>query len=324
MICAFAGTTIEDRNVVRATRFTDPDSVDAWDNWFRWRDPGCLHDRTIDATWWRVASAIAPAPDPQGWTYRYVEAFSRWQLLPDERLLRLAGTGSDLSSLDAPCAVLNVAAFVVAPLSRQARFDDERFAGIAALAVRMLDDALIATQPVPPPTPELRIGIIGFADALKLLGIPYDDARAPDIARVIGTALASGTLQGEFDLIAERGPREAASAPLLAAWRDRRAPDELIAAAASRGVRHRQLTSIESQPRLALLANGASDALDPSPVPAAGSATHASSSDSAHADPAPARERLAAARSSIRSSIQPWIDVPVSIPETPTAASISA
>jgi ribonucleoside-diphosphate reductase alpha chain len=313
----------EDRNVVRATRFTDPDSVDAWDNWFRWRDADCLHDRTIDATWWRVASAIAPIPDTKGWAYRYVEAFSRWQLLPDERLLRLAGTGSGLSSLEAPCAVLNVAAFVIAPHSRQARFDDEHFAGIAALAVRMLDDAVIAMRRLPSQAPSLHIGMIGFADALELLGIAYDDPRAPEIARVIGTALASGTLQGECELIQERGPREAASASLLAVWRDRRSAEELVAAAAMRGVRHRQLTAIESQPRLALLANGASDALDPCPIPASSTPAHASSG-STRADSTPAPDRMAAARASIRSSIQPWIDVPLPHPETPAVASIKA
>jgi len=312
----------EDRNVVRATRFTDPDSVDAWDNWFRWRDADCLHDRTIDATWSRVANAIAPVPDTQGWAHRYVEAFSRWQLLPDERLLRLAGTGSDLSSLEAPCAVLNVAAFVIAPHSRQARFDDERFAAIAALAVRMLDDALMAMHGVASQAPALRIGMIGFADALKLLGVDYNDERAPEIARVVGTALASGTLQGEFDLIAERGPREPASAPLLAAWHDRRAPEELVAAATARGVRHRQLTAIESQPRLALLANGASDALDPCHVSTYSSTAHASS-ESAQADLVPAPDRIAAAWSCIRSSIQPWIDVPLPNPGAPAVASIN-
>jgi len=309
--------------VVRATRFTDPDSVDAWDNWFRWRDADCLHDRTIDATWSRVANAIAPVPDPQGWAHRYIEAFSRWQLLPDERLLRLAGTGSDFPPLEAPCAVLNVAAFVIAPRSRQARFDDERFSSIAALAVRMLDDALIAMRGVASRAPALRIGMIGFADALELLGIAYDDPRAPEIARVIGTALASGTLQGECELIEERGPREPASAPLIAAWRDRRSPEELVAAAALRGVRHRQLTAIESQPRLALLANGASDALDPSPVPASGT-TAQTSFNATPADSATAPDPIAAARACIRSSIQPWIDVPLPNPGEPAVASINA
>lgn len=304
--------------MVRTTRFTNPDSVDAWDNWFRWRDADRLHDRTIDATWSRVANAIAPVPDVQGWAPRYVEAFSRWQLLPDERLLRLAGTGADLSSIEAPCAVLNVAAFVIAPRSRQARFDDERFASIAALAVRMLDDALIATHAAPSEAPALRIGIIGFADALELLGIAYDDARAAEFARVLGSALASGTLHGECDLVAERGPREPAPALLLDSWRDRRLPDALLAVAASRGVRHRQLTAIEPQPRLALLANGTSDALDP----CSGSAQ--ARSQSAGAGSAPAIDGIAAARACIQSSIQPWIDVPLPPPGTPAVATIHA
>ncbi len=281
--------------MVRATRFTAPAAVDAWDNWFRWRDADRLHDRTIDATWWRVANAIVSANlEGQHWARRYADAFSRWQLLPDERLLRIAGTATGLASIASPCAVLNVSAFVIAPRTRQARFDDERFAHVAGLAVRMLDDALVAMNGALSDAAELRIGLIGFADALHALGIDYAGARAVEHADLIGNTLACGTMQGALELIDERGPLGPASACQLATWQGRRVADAQRDAAARNGVRHSRLTTIDPQVRLSLLANHASDALDPRPETATGTTV--------------------AAQTAIRAAIQPWIDAPIAYP----------
>ena len=300
------------------TRFTDRAAVDAWDSWFWWRNAEGLRDRTIDATLWRVADAIAEgAPDRQ-WAYRYVDAFSRWQLLPDERLLRMAGTGTGLNPFDSPCAVLNVAAFVTAPHTLQARFDGERFASIAALAVRLLDDALVTMHGPAPTFSGLRIGLIGLGDALHLLGIRYDDQRACEQACAVGTALATGTLRGTTELALERGPIDARPSHLITLWRDRGAPDELIDAAMRVGVRHTRLTAIGLQPHLALLANNASDALDPRP----------SSTGKGHAHPAaragdalalPGATAMVTAQLAIRAAIQPWIDAPIEYPVTVNA-----
>lgn len=300
--------------MLRATRFTDPTAVDAWDNWFRWRDAGCLHDRTIDATWWRVASAIASSGNADGrrWAERYVEAFSRWQLLPDEWLLRVGGTGAGLPCRESACATLNAAAFVIAPHSRQARFDDERFVDIAALAVRMLDDATLVAHRVVPGAVALRIGLLGFGDALHLLGIAYVDPQAVELATLIGTLMASGTLHGTLELTEERGTLGPATSKLLSIWRDRRVPDRLIQAAEQNGVRHSGLTAIESQERLALLANNASDALDPRSMstPDEKSCT----SMNAHSCTGMLRESTTAAQLGIRVAIQPWIDAPIDYP----------
>lgn len=300
------------------TRFTDRAAVDAWDSWFRWRNGEGLRDRTIDATWWRVADAVAGvegARDRQ-WAYRFVESFSRWQLLPDERLLQMAGTGAGLRPFESPRATLNVAGFVTAPLTRQARFDGERFAGVAALAVRLLDDALVTMHGAAPTFSGLRIGLIGLADALRLLGIAYDDPRAAQQASVVGRALATGTLRGTTELAMERGPIDARPRHRVALWRDRGTPDELVAAAMHGGVRHTRLTAIGQQPHIALLANNASDALDPptnrrrarhDPVP-----------DAASAPPAITVEALVGAQLAIRAAIQPWIDAPIEYPVTMT------
>lgn len=285
------------------TRFSDPVAVDAWDRWFRWRNAGGLCDRTIDATWWRVAGAIVPC-DGTPWAHRYVDAFSRWQLLPDERLLRTAGTGAEPDSLDPPSAALNVAAFVIAPLTHQARFDDAHFSRIASMSVRLLDDALVSTPGLAPAGSGLRIGLIGFADALYLQGIRYDDARAEEQARAVGKALAVGTLRGATELARERGATAKDPAQLAALCRDRDLPLALVDDARRQGVRHTRLTVVERQPRLALLANNASDALDPPPPRQRHALDKRTRPD----------EDMVAAQLAIRSAIQPWIDAPIEYP----------
>lgn len=301
--------------MVQATRFVDPAAVDAWDRWFRWRRAGSLCDRTIDATWRRVVDAIAAADrHGESWGHRYVDVFSLWQLLPDERLLRAAGTGVEAGPLAPPSAALNVAAFVVAPLTGQARFDDERFSGVAALAVRLLDDALVATVGIAPAAVSaLHIGLIGFGDALQLLGIRYDDQHAVDQARAVGKALAIGTLRGTTELARERGSIADGTAYLAELCGDRDLPLALVEDAKRHGVRHTRLTAIERHPRLALLANNASDALDPW-LPRQRRTPPTGTSRRAAAGRAAPTEAMLAAQLAIRAAIQPWIDAPIDCP----------
>lgn len=302
--------------MVPTTRFTDPAAVDAWDRWFRWRNGDGLRDRTIDATWWRVADALSAVEGTQAgtWAHRYVDAFSRWQLLPDERLLRMAGTDTGLRAFDAPTATLNVAAFVTAPLTGQARFDGERFARVAALAVRLLDDALVTMQGTAGSFAGLRIGLIGLADALHLLGTAYDGTGAAEQARAVGRALASGTLQGSIELASERGPIDASPRHLVALWRDRGTAEALIEQALCRGVRHTRLTAVALQPRLALLSNNASDALDPAPPRRLHG--HDQAAYQRGAPVAIDAEAGLTAQLAIRAAIQPWIDAAIDYPLT--------
>ena len=300
--------------MVPTTRFTDPAAVDAWDHWFRWRHAEGLRDRTIDATWARVAHAVAEAMGDRACMRRYVDAFSRWQLLPDERLLRSAGTATNPDPLDSPAATLNVSAFVTAPLTRQAQWDAEGFSRVAALAVRLLDDALVAMHGATPGFRDLRIGVIGFADALGLLGIGYADAEAVELARRVGAALAHGTLRGTVELAHERGAIDRHPVHRVALWRDRGTPAPLIDDALRWGVRHARLSVIERQPRLALLANNASDALDPAPPRHRPGSVRTTSSDvPPHSARAPTADYLAA-QLALRSAVQPWIDAPIDYP----------
>ena len=299
--------------MVPATRFTDPAAVEVWDAWFRWREGTSLRDLTIDETWWRVAQSVVGVEGIEAalWAHRFVDAFSHWRLLPDERLLLAAGTGASLHDLAMPAAALNIAAFVAVVPGMQPRLALGRLVETAALAVRLLDNAIALSKGESAPS-GLRIGLIGLADALQLLGIPYASVEAQHQARLVARALAEGCLRGAIDLADERGEREplADRRYLAARWLARDMPPGLVQDGLRVGVRHALLTAIDPHPRLARLANCVADALDPLPGSFALEATSADVPNG----------YIHASRG-IRAAMQPWIDAPIELSRRPVAPS---
>ena len=280
-----------------ASPFTAVAAVEGWDAWFRWREADGLRDRTIEATWWRVARAAASAEGTQAeaWARRFYDAFACWRLLPDPALLRVAGTPGRLATDDVLRAALDVAAFVV-PSPLPPRLDLDAVADVAALAVRLLDDALLALRPDQRDRTGVRIGVLGVADAFAALGLAYDGEAAQQLAGKLAAALARGARRGAIEVTRER---PAAPAPALAhAGHDDDAADRC-------GARLARLTAVVPQPRLACLANCASDALDPQPT-----------SD------APVPGLLAQMR--LRLAMQAWIDDPIDYPLLATRAPAAA
>ncbi|UYN96946.1 MAG: adenosylcobalamin-dependent ribonucleoside-diphosphate reductase [Enhydrobacter sp.] len=71
-----------------------PISQRIWDMKYRFRDPSGDADADIDATWWRVARALAaPEREPAVWAARFHEALSDFKFLPAGRVIAGAGTG---------------------------------------------------------------------------------------------------------------------------------------------------------------------------------------------------------------------------------------
>lgn len=316
------------------TTFTERAAVDAWDAWYRWRDAGDLRDITVEDTWARVADAVAVVEGARAgaWSSRFIDAFANWRLLPDERLLRDAGTGRPLRLATAPHAALNAAAFVGIDGGGLPAFDSVGFGDTAALAVRVLDNALALAGDATPDRRGLRIGLIGLSDALTRLGLRYDRPEGHDAAFGIVAALATGCLRGAIELAAERGARAPDAEQALASWRRRGIDAGLLADGRRWGMRHHSLTVIEPRPRLALLANNVADALDPMIDPGLPRLIHIVEVDAAM-PPAAATIRIEGRRGgpspvlfntlsslpiesqlALRARVQPWVDRPIDYP----------
>lgn len=316
--------------------FTDVLAADAWDAWFRWRDPDRLHDISIDATFSRVAHALARAEPPSManvFEKRVTDAFTSWQLLLDERLLATAGTDRSSWTQDNLAAVLNAAVFVRGRFTGNARFDHAAFATAAELAVRALDNACaLVKSPSPSPRIGLQIGLMGLADAFAFLRLGYDSPCARTEAAAIARSLAEGCYRGTVRLAQERGAAVGLADNAHARALLNELPGDLIRDAELHGLRHSKLTAITSQPRLALLANDVTDAIDPlrtaavlgstshpRPIRAPGYAMSAARDFyEAHAMPPAIRESVAnvaiRAQIEMRGAVQHWIDRPISCP----------
>src|SRR5215216_4800507 len=75
-----------------------PVSQRIWDMKYRFRDASGAADADLDATWWRVARALAvPERDPELWASRFHEALQGFKFLPAGRVIAGAGTGRSVT-----------------------------------------------------------------------------------------------------------------------------------------------------------------------------------------------------------------------------------
>ncbi len=107
---------------------------------------------------------------------------------------------------------LNLTCFVEEPFSDNARFDLERMREVAAVAVRMLDLVLDATEwPLPQQAAEARakrrigLGFLGLGSALVMLGLRYDAPEGRALAASIAENLRDAAYAASVDLAREKG-----------------------------------------------------------------------------------------------------------------------
>lgn len=144
----------------------------------------------------------------------------------------------------------------LARLTRGASIDWGRLAELVALAVRFLDDAIDACRfPLPAITDAVQrtrkvgVGIMGFADCLVDLGVPYDSERALEVAAEVMTLVNERAREASRGLATDRGPF-----PAFAASRD--------AEQGRPAIRNATRTAIAPTGALALLA-GCSHSIEP-------------------------------------------------------------
>ncbi len=108
---------------------------------------------------------------------------------------------------------IDLTRFVRDPFETGARFDEESFAALVHVAVRMLDDVIDVTHwPLPRQHDEARnkrrigLGFTGLGDALVMLNLRYDSEPARAAARRIAEVLRDAAYAASVDLAMERGP----------------------------------------------------------------------------------------------------------------------
>ena len=111
-----------------------------------------------------------------------------------------------------PYESCNLGSINLAKMVRGGRIDWDRLAEVTALGVRFLDNVVEANRF---PLPEIEaithgnrkvgLGVMGFADALIQLGIPYDSEEAVDIGERIAAFIFDHAVKASEDLAVKRG-----------------------------------------------------------------------------------------------------------------------
>jgi len=167
---------------------------------------------------------------------------------------------------------LNLTSYVKDAFLEDASFDFDLMERVTKLAVRMLDNVLIATQwPLPEQALEasakrrLGLGFTGLGDALIMLGVRYDSAQGRALAARIARVMRDASYWGSVDLAKERG-----AFPLLDVDQylqggfASRLPDDLKDAIRTHGIRNSHLTSIAPTGTISLaFADNASNGIEP-------------------------------------------------------------
>jgi ribonucleoside-diphosphate reductase alpha chain len=167
---------------------------------------------------------------------------------------------------------LNLTCFVEQPFNEDARFDFERMREVAAVAVRMLDLVLDATEwPLPQQAAEARakrrigLGFLGLGSALIMLGLRYDAPEGRALAARIAQSLRDAAYAASCELAREKGafPLFDAARYLEGAFTSR-LPHELREAIRIHGIRNSHLLSIAPTGTIALaFADNASNGIEP-------------------------------------------------------------
>ena len=167
---------------------------------------------------------------------------------------------------------LNLTCFVDAPFTEGARFDFERMREVAAIAVRMLDLVLDATEwPLPQQAAEARakrrigLGFLGLGSALVMLGLRYDAPAGRALAASIAEHLRDAAYAASSELAREKGAFPVFDAQRYLDGRFvARLPAALRDAIRVHGIRNSHLLSIAPTGTIALaFADNASNGIEP-------------------------------------------------------------
>jgi ribonucleoside-diphosphate reductase alpha chain len=168
---------------------------------------------------------------------------------------------------------IDLTRFVADPFDTGARFDEDAFAAIVRVAVRMLDNVLAITHwPLPRQHEEARnkrrigLGFTGLGDALVMLNLRYDTEPARAAASRIAEVLRDTAYNASVDLAVERGafPLFNADLYLRRGTFASRLPAKLKERIRAHGLRNSHLLSIAPTGTISLaFADNASNGIEP-------------------------------------------------------------
>ena len=166
---------------------------------------------------------------------------------------------------------LNLTRFVTEPFSSRAELGEEALAGVAATAVRFLDNVInVSNYPLPQQRAEalakrrIGLGVTGLADALAMCGLTYGTQEAADMARRWMRVIERAAYRASIGLARERGAFPLFDGEAFAmTGHAARLDEELRAEIAQHGVRNGLLTSIAPTGTISLLAGNVSSGIEP-------------------------------------------------------------
>ncbi|MGQ9758162.1 MAG: vitamin B12-dependent ribonucleotide reductase [Actinomycetota bacterium] len=111
-----------------------------------------------------------------------------------------------------PWESCNLGSINLKAMVRDGKLDRERFRSVIRTAVRFLDDVidvnrwpLEETERVTKGNRKIGLGVMGFADALLMMGVPYDSEEGLQAAEEIASILEEESHRASSELAAERG-----------------------------------------------------------------------------------------------------------------------
>lgn len=166
---------------------------------------------------------------------------------------------------------LNLTQFVRQPFTPGASVDEAALAQAAAVATRLLDNVIEASRfPLPQQAETARrsrrigLGITGLADALIMLGLPYDGDRAREQAARIASTVCHAAYRSSIALAGEKGAFPAFDRErYLAAQFVAGLPADIRDGIARHGIRNSHLIAIAPTGTISLLAGNVSSGLEP-------------------------------------------------------------
>jgi len=168
---------------------------------------------------------------------------------------------------------LNLTKFVHDPFTTGACFDLKAMARVVAVAVRMLDNVLDATEwPLPRQEWEAQakrrigLGVTGLGDALIMVGVRYDSEAGRHTAAALARLIRDAAYQASVELAREKGafPLFDADKYLAAPSFASRLPSQLKQAIRVHGVRNSHLLAIAPTGTISLaFADNASNGIEP-------------------------------------------------------------